>query len=122
MAKIIITKQVSQDESLQAEVFGETDKALAENFSKMCMLLDSRLEHMGQRVVEAHGWVQKLPPAVIQAVNAVMGILYGRPGAIDELKVAKEAIDRTEQSPNALESLEAERNRVRAEMQASNAQ
>lgn len=92
--KIIITKQVSQDESLQAEVFGETEKVLAENFSRMCMLLDARLEHMGQRVVEAHGWVQKLPPEVVQAVNAVMGILYGRPGAVAEMQVAQEAIER----------------------------
>ena len=45
------------------------------------------------RVVDAMKASEGLPPAVRQTINATMGILYGRPGAMQEMAVAKEHLD-----------------------------
>ena len=95
--KILITKQMSQDEQLQCEVNAETAEQMRVNLDDALGLLDARLVLQGQRVIDATTAVQKLPVEVRQAINAVMGILFGRPGSIQELQVAQEAIEKAKQ-------------------------
>lgn len=90
--KIVVTKAVSQDEQLQMELHADTPFGLEERLNAGLKILDRRLAEQGMRVVEATTWVQKFPPEVRMAVNAVIGTLYGRPGAIQEVQVAAEAI------------------------------
>lgn len=95
--KILITKQMSQDEQLQCEVNAETAEQMRVNLDDALALLDARLVLQGQRVIDATTAVQKLPVEVRQAINAVMGILFGRPGSVQELQVAQEAIEKVKQ-------------------------
>lgn len=90
--KIVVTKAVSQDEQLQMELCADTAAGLKDRLTQGLALLDERLAEQGKRVVEATQWLRNYPPAVQQAVNATIGILYGRPGAPQEAMVAAEAI------------------------------
>jgi hypothetical protein len=100
--KIVISKAMSQDEQIQCEFFADSKFGLEDRLHAACDVLDARLLQQGKRVVEATTWIQVLPPAVRQAINATMGILYGRPGAIQELQVAKEALDHDRPTPQAV--------------------
>lgn len=90
--KVVVTKAVSQDEQLQMELEADTAAGLKDRLAQGLEILDARLATQGMRVVEATQWLKQYPPAVQQAVNATIGILYGRPGAPQEAMVAAEAI------------------------------
>lgn len=92
--KIVVTKAMSQDEQLQAEVTADTKGVLKQNLDAVLEILDSRLVVQGERVIAAMTSVKRLPIAAQQAVNACMGILFGRPGAQQEFQVAEEALKR----------------------------
>ena len=92
--KVVVTKAVSQDEQLQMEVHADTPAGLKDRLAQGLEILDARLITQGMRVVEATQWLKKYPPAVQQAVNATIGILYGRPGAPQEAMVAAEALSK----------------------------
>lgn len=92
--KIVVTKAMSQDEQLQAEVTADTKGALEMNLAAVLAILDARLVVQGERVIAAMTNVKRLPVAAQQAVNACMGILFGRPGAQQEFAVAEEALAR----------------------------
>jgi hypothetical protein len=91
--KVVVTKAVSQDEQLQMEVYGDTPVGLQDRLAAGLKILDARLAEQGQRVIDATTFVQKFPPEVRMAVNAIIGTLYGRPGAIQEVQTAAAAID-----------------------------
>lgn len=91
--KIVVTKAVSQDEQLQMELYADTPAGLAERLAAGLKILDARLAEQGQRVIEATTFVQKFPPEVKMAVNAIIGTLYGRPGAIQEVQTAAAAVE-----------------------------
>lgn len=91
--KIVVTKAVSQDEQLQMEVHADTPAGLRDRLAGGLEILDARLAEQGQRVIDATTFVQKFPPEVRMAVNAIIGTLYGRPGAIQEVQSAAAAID-----------------------------
>lgn len=91
--KIVVTKAVSQDEQLQMEVHADTPAGLQDRLAKGLEILDARLAVQSQRVIDATTFVQAFPPSVRMAVNAVIGTLYGRPGAIQEVQTAAAAID-----------------------------
>lgn len=86
--KIVVSKQTSQDESLQMEVTGKDSADLARKLAQGLEILDARLVQQGQRVIDATAWAQQFPPEVRMAINATMGVLFGRPGAIQEVQVA----------------------------------
>jgi hypothetical protein len=103
--KVVVTKAVSQDEQLQMEVCADTPAGLKDRLASGLEILDARLMEQGRRVVEATQWLKQYPVAVQQAVNATIGILYGRPGAPQEAMVAAEAIAKMEEAkPKAAES------------------
>lgn len=88
--KILVSKAVSQDEQLQVTVEGRDAEDIAPKLNAALALLDARLMQQGLRVVDAMKESEGLPPAVRQCINATMGVLYGRPGAMQEMAVAKE--------------------------------
>jgi hypothetical protein len=92
--KIVVTKAVSQDEQLQMEIHADTPTGLKDRMAAGLAILDERLNEQGRRVVEATTYVQKFPPEVRMAVNSIIGTLYGRPGAIQEVQTAADAIAR----------------------------
>jgi hypothetical protein len=96
--KVLITKAMSQDEQLQCEVLADTKEGLRLRLADALEILDARLVTQGMRVVEATQWLKRYPPAIQQAVNATLGILYGRPGAPQEAMVAAEAIARMDEA------------------------
>lgn len=91
--KIVVTKAVSQDEQLQMEVHADTPAGLQDRLAAGLAILDARLTEQGRRVIDATTFIQAFPPSVKMAVNAVIGTLYGRPGAIQEVQAAAAAID-----------------------------
>lgn len=91
--KVVVTKAVSQDEQLQMEVYADTPLGLHGRLAEGLEILDARLAEQGQRVIDATTFVQQFPPEVRMAVNAIIGTLYGRPGAIQEVQTAAAAID-----------------------------
>lgn len=97
--KVVITKAMSQDEQLQCEVLADTKEGLRLRLTDALEILDARLVQQGERVISAMTNVKRLPPAAQQAINAVMGILFGRPGAPQEFAVAEEALRREEKTP-----------------------
>jgi len=103
--QVQILKQMSQDEQVTMAVHADTKGVLADRLKDAFEVLDGRLVVMGQRVIDATQHVNGFPMEVRQAINACMGILFGRPGAIQELQVAKDAI---EQSKRNLEAIKAD--------------
>ena len=98
--KVIVTKAVSQDEQLQMEVHADTPAGLRDRLAAGFAILDARLIEQGQRVIEATTFVRKFPPEVQMAVNAVIGTLYGRPGAIQEVQAAAAAVEQMVKEPS----------------------
>lgn len=92
--KIVVTKAVSQDEQLQMEVHADTPTGLADRLKSGLELLDARLAEQSKRVIDATTFVQEFPPEVKMAVNAVIGTLYGRPGAMQEVQIAADGINK----------------------------
>lgn len=93
--KILITKQMSQDEQVQA-TFDAKDVYQAQKLmAEATTLLDARLLQQSMRVVDAMKETEGLPPAVRQCINATMGVLFGRPGAMQEMAVAKEHLEKS---------------------------
>lgn len=90
--QVSIGKQMSQDEQIQMVVTADTKGVLAERLADALSILDARLYVMGKRVIDATQYVAEFQPEVRQAINACMGVLFGRPGAIQELQVARDAI------------------------------
>ena len=90
--KILVTKAVSNDEQLQATVEGRDVADIGPKLLETLELLDARNALVCGRVVDAMKMTEGLPPAVRQAINATMGVLYGRPGAMQEMAVAQEAL------------------------------
>lgn len=88
--KILVTKAVSQDEQLQMTVEGKDAQDIRPKLHAALELLDARLLQQSMRVVDALKETEGLPPVVRQCINATMGVLFGRPGALQELAVAKE--------------------------------
>lgn len=88
--KVVITKVMSQDEQLQCEVLADTKEGLRLRLTDALEILDARMVQQGMRVVAAMKDVQTLPPAVQQVINATFGVLFGRPGARQELATANE--------------------------------
>lgn len=88
--KILITKQMSQDEQVQATFDAKDVEAARRLSTEAYELLDARLLQQSMRVVDAMKETEGLPPAVRQCINATMGVLFGRPGAMQEMAVAKE--------------------------------
>lgn len=103
--KVVVTKAVSQDEQLQMEVCADTTAGLEDRLAAGLKILDARLMEQGRRVVEATQWLKQYPVAVQQAVNATIGILYGRPGAPQEAMVAAEAIAKMDEAENPTERI-----------------
>ena len=97
--KIVISKAMSQDEQIQCEFYADSKFGLEDRLATACDVLDARLLQQGKRVIDATTWIQVFPPAVRQAINATMGILFGRPGAIQEVQVAAEALEKMGQKP-----------------------
>jgi hypothetical protein len=92
--KIVVTKAVSQDEQLQMEVYADTPAGIEDRLAAGLKILDARLIEQGRRVIDATTFVQQFPPEVRMAVNAIIGTLYGRPGAIQEVQTAAAAVDK----------------------------
>lgn len=88
--KILVTKAVSNDEQLQATVEGRDAEDIAPKLAEVLALLDARNLLVCNRVVDAMKQSEELPPAVRQLIGATMGILYGRPGAMQEMAIARE--------------------------------
>ncbi len=88
--KVVITKSISQDEQLQCEVSADSKEGLRLRLTDALEILDARLVQAGMRVIAAMRDVEKLHPAVQQTINATLGILFGRPGAKQELATAQE--------------------------------
>jgi hypothetical protein len=107
--KIVVTKSVSQDEQLQMELCADTATGLEIRLAQGLAILDQRLAEQGKRVIDATTWVQQFPPEVKMAVNAIIGTLYGRPGAIQEVQTAAEAVNRmAAPQPSALDETPAD--------------
>lgn len=102
--KVVITKSMSQDEQLQCEVCADTKEGLRLRLTDALEILDARLVQQGERVIAAMTNVKRLPVAAQQAVNACMGILFGRPGAQQEFAVAEEALKRDDAAARAAET------------------
>lgn len=90
--QVSIAKQMSQDEQIQMIVTADTKGVLAERLADALSIMDARVVVMGKRVIDATQYVAEFPPEVRLAINACMGVLFGRPGAIQELQVARDAI------------------------------
>lgn len=92
--KATISKQMAEGELWVFEIDAKDPEQLRDRLTHSMPFLEGRLQEMGTRVVEAHKWVLDLPPEVRQAVHSVLGILFGKQGATEQLMGAKEVIDR----------------------------
>lgn len=100
--KFVISKQTSQDETLQCEltINNEGSQEVIETVLRRAFnVMDARLVEQGERVIAAEKHCAELDVSVRAAVNGVLGILFGRPGALQQMQLAKEAFQQAKNLP-----------------------
>lgn len=90
--KFVVNKILSEHEQIQVEIPAKNADDARERLNEVWPILDSRLIQQGMRVAEAHEWIKGMPTEVQAAVKAVLGILFGKQGAMQDAAIAKEAI------------------------------